>query len=64
MTIYIFPIFMFGLLISGIVYLGISQAVECAKQDALRQSQSHDMPVRPGELPAQPTVTFNGIHRR
>ena len=64
MTIYLFPIFMFGLLVTGIVYLGITQAVEWAKQDALRRRQSDGMPVRPGEVPAQPTVAFNGTHRR
>ena len=31
MTILLFPIFAFGLVLSGVVYLGIQQANECAQ---------------------------------
>ena len=47
MAIYLFPIFVFGLVITGIVYLGILQASEWAKQDAVRRNQSEANSFRP-----------------
>ncbi len=64
MTIYIFPIFLFGLLITGIVYLGISQAAEWAKKDALLKRQSEDGAFRPGAVAASPASSSNGSYRR
>ncbi len=63
MTIYILPIFLFGLLITGIVYLGISQAAEWAKQDAFRKRQSEDLLA--DRRTAVPTAVsrMNGTHR-
>jgi len=40
MEIYLVPIFAFGLVVTGIVYLGILQAAEWAKQDAVQRNQS------------------------
>jgi len=37
MSVYIFPIFLFGCAITGIVFLGIQQAADWAKDEALRR---------------------------
>ena len=39
MAIYIIPIFVFGLVITGIVFLGIQQASDLAKELAARRSE-------------------------
>lgn len=40
MFIYIFPIFAFGLVITGIVFLGLQQASDWAKDLAAQRSQA------------------------
>ncbi len=45
---YIFPIFAFGLVISGIVFLGIQQAADLAKALAEQRSQAESELQKPG----------------
>jgi hypothetical protein len=40
MGIYIFPIFLFGCVVTGIVFLGVQQAADWAKQEAARNSET------------------------
>lgn len=40
MSDYIFPIFAFGLVITGIVFLGIQQAADLARELAARRNQA------------------------
>lgn len=39
---YVFPIFAFGLVISAVVFLGLQQAADLAKDLALQRSQEED----------------------
>ena len=41
---YIFPIFCFGLLITGVVFLGILEAAEQVKAEALRERERDTPP--------------------
>jgi hypothetical protein len=45
---YIFPIFAFGLVISGIVFLGLQQAADLAKALAEQRNQSERDLQKPG----------------
>ena len=49
MAIYIIPIFCFGLVISGIVFLGIQEASELAKRLA---AETDEAPLGSNNLPA------------
>ena len=49
MATYIIPIFLFGLVITGIVFLGIQEALELAKRLAV---QTHEEPLGSNNLPA------------
>lgn len=60
MAIYIIPIFCFGLVITGIVFLGVQQAADMANQLAAQSNEtppvSNTPPVSPGpgSAPARP----------
>ena len=64
MAIYIIPIFVFGLVITGIVFLGIQQASDLAKELAARRSEMEAgaenpevVPPRRNSTPVRPLVT-------
>ncbi len=68
MAIYIIPIFCFGLVITGIVYLGIRQAADVAKQLAEDRARSEPVSsdpqfVSPGRnaAPVKPLTTWNSL---
>jgi hypothetical protein len=44
MGIYIFPIFLFGCAITGIVFLGVQQAVDWAQDEAVRNRETGSGP--------------------
>ena len=52
MAIYIFPIFCFGLVITGIVLLGVRQASDLAKQLAAQGNQTEPASDRAQYVPA------------
>jgi hypothetical protein len=52
MAIYIFPIFCFGLVITGIVFLGIQQAADLAKTLAAQRNETKPLSKRPQFVPA------------
>ena len=65
MFIYLFPIFAFGLVITGVVFLGVQQAADMAKQLA---AQSNETPpgfnnppdsTGPSSAPVKPLPTVN-----
>ncbi len=65
MFIYLFPIFAFGLVITGVVFLGVQQAADMAKQLA---AQSNETPPGfnnppdssgPSSAPVKPLPTVN-----
>jgi hypothetical protein len=51
MATYIIPLFCFGLVISGIVFLGIQQASDLAKQLAAQRNQLEPAAKNPQDLP-------------
>lgn len=51
MAIYIIPIFCFGLVITGIVFLGIQQASDLAKQLAAQQKPLESVFKKPQDVP-------------
>jgi hypothetical protein len=57
MSIYIFPIFLFGCALTGIVFLGVQQAIDWAKDEAARSqeaSRSSENPrLRPKSVESQ-----------
>ena len=61
---YLFPIFAFGLVITGIVFLGLQQAADLAKDLAARRRETETSSrspevVSPGRnsVPAKPTAS-------
>lgn len=68
MAIYIMPIFCFGLVISGIIYLGIRQAADVAKQLAEDETRLEPVSrdpqfVSPGRnaAPVKPPTIWNSL---
>ena len=55
---YIFPIFAFGLVITGIVFLGIQQAADLAKDLAAQRSQAEADLQKQGSPVPSPGGTF------
>jgi hypothetical protein len=51
MGIYIFPIFLFGCIITGIVLMGIQQSSDWAKDEAARKVESDSLNDRSGRTP-------------
>lgn len=49
---YVFPIFAFGLVISAVVFLGLQQAADLAKDLARRRSQEEDSQRKQGVTPS------------
>ena len=58
MFIYIFPIFAFGLVITGIVFLGLQQASDMAKELAADRSEAEKRSANPetAALPKNPAA--------
>lgn len=54
MVIYLFPIFGFGLVISGIVFLGLQQASDLAKSLAAERSEAESRSKIPGLVSSNP----------
>ena len=65
MATYIIPIFCFGLVITGIVFLGIQQASDLAKQLAAQQKQLEPVSKNPQGVPlgrnSAPTRTVTTV---
>ena len=65
MAIYIIPIFCFGLVITGIVFLGIQQASDLAKQLAEERKQLEPVSKNPQDVPlgrnSAPTRTLASV---
>ena len=53
MAIYIIPIFCFGLVITGIVFLGLQQASDMAKQLAAQRNELEPVSKNPQEVPRE-----------
>ena len=51
MAIYIFPIFLFGCAITGIVLIGLQQASDWAKDEAIRINQKESGLEKPAPRP-------------
>ncbi len=52
MAIYIIPIFCFGLVITGIVFLGIQQAADLAKTLAAQRNETEPISKNPQIVPS------------
>lgn len=50
MFIYLFPIFAFGLVITGVVFLGLQQASDLAKNLAAERSEAENKSKIPGTV--------------
>jgi hypothetical protein len=54
MFIYLFPIFAFGLVITGVVFLGLQQASDLAKNLAAERSEADNRSKIPGTVSPEP----------
>ncbi len=53
MSSYLFPIFAFGLVITGIVFLGVQQAADLAKQLSVQQNRERAEAKERAALPSR-----------